>query len=127
MKTVISTSDAPGAVGPYSQAIHANGFLFISGQVGVDPQTRQMAEGGIQVQTRQALTNLRAIVESQGLTMADVVKTTVFLQNMSDFVTMNDIYATFFTSEPPARSTVEVAKLPLGALVEVEAIVVSGS
>ncbi|MFQ3658691.1 MAG: Rid family detoxifying hydrolase, partial [Anaerolineae bacterium] len=92
-----------------------------SGQLGLDPQTKQLAEG-VQAQTRQALMNVKAILESQGLTLDHVVKTTVFLQNMGDFAAMNEVYATFFPSHPPARSTVEVAKLPLGGLVEVEAI-----
>jgi 2-iminobutanoate/2-iminopropanoate deaminase len=123
MKQIISTSNAPSAVGPYSQATRAGGFIFISGQVGLDPQTKQLVEGGIEAQTKQTLNNLKAIVEASGKTMAHVVKCTVFLQNMSDFAVMNGIYATYFTENPPARSTVEVAKLPLGALFEIEAIV----
>ncbi len=121
MKQIISTPHAPGAVGPYSQAVRVGGFVFVSGQLGLDPQTKQLADG-VQAQTRQALTNLKAILESQGLTLDHVVKTTVFLQRMDDFAAMNEVYATFFASHPPARSTVEVAKLPLGGLVEVEAI-----
>ncbi len=121
MKEIISTTNAPSAVGPYSQAVRVGDWVFTSGQLGLDPQTMQLAEG-VQAQTRQALTNLKAILESQGLTLDHVVKTTVFLQNMGDFAAMNEVYATFFPSHPPARSTVEVAKLPLGGLVEVEAI-----
>jgi 2-iminobutanoate/2-iminopropanoate deaminase len=121
MKEIISTTNAPGAVGPYSQAVRVGDFVFTSGQLGLDPQTKQLVEG-VQAQTRQALINLKAILESQGLTLDHVVKTTVFLQNMGDFAAMNEVYATFFPSNPPARSTVEVAKLPLGGLVEVEAI-----
>ncbi len=121
MKEIISTTNAPGAVGPYSQAVRVGDFVFTSGQLGIDPQTKQLAEG-VQAQTRQALMNVKAILESQGLTLDHVVKTTVFLQNMGDFAAMNEVYATFFPSHPPARSTVEVAKLPLGGLVEVEAI-----
>jgi 2-iminobutanoate/2-iminopropanoate deaminase len=121
MKEIISTTNAPGAVGPYSQAVRVGDFVFTSGQLGLDPQTKQLAEG-VQAQTRQALMNVKAILESQGLTLDHVVKTTVFLQNMGDFAAMNEVYATFFPSHPPARSTVEVAKLPLGGLVEVEAI-----
>lgn len=121
MKEIISTTNAPGAVGPYSQAVRVGDFVFTSGQLGLDPQTKQLVEG-VQAQTRQALTNLKAILESQGLSLDHVVKTTVFLQNMGDFAAMNEVYATFFPSNPPARSTVEVAKLPLGGLVEVEAI-----
>jgi 2-iminobutanoate/2-iminopropanoate deaminase len=121
MKQIISTSHAPGAVGPYSQAVRVGSLVFISGQLGLDPQTKQLADG-VQAQTKQALNNLKAILESQGLTLDHVVKTTVFLQRMDDFAAMNEVYATFFASHPPARSTVEVAKLPLGGLVEVEAI-----
>ena len=121
MKQIISTPHAPGAVGPYSQAVRAGGFVFISGQLGLDPQTKQLADG-VQSQTKQALNNLKAILESQGLTLDHVVKTTVFLQRMDDFAAMNEVYATFFASHPPARSTVEVARLPLGGLVEIEAI-----
>ena len=121
MKQIISTSPAPGAVGPYSQAVRVGSLVFISGQLGLDPQTKQLADG-VQAQTRQALTNLKAILESQGLTLDHVVKTTVFLQRMDDFAAMNEVYATFFASHPPARSTVEVARLPLGGLVEIEAI-----
>lgn len=124
MKQVIATTNAPGAVGPYSQGIRANGLAFISGQLGLDPATKTMIEGGIQPQTVQALTNLKAILESQGMSLTNVVKTTVFLQDMGDFAAMNAVYATFFKENPPARSTVEVAKLPLGALFEVEAIAV---
>jgi 2-iminobutanoate/2-iminopropanoate deaminase len=121
MKQIISTSHAPGAVGPYSQAVRVGSLVFISGQLGLDPQTKQLADG-VQAQTKQALNNLKAILESQGLTLDHVVKTTVFLQRMDDFAAMNEVYATFFASHPPARSTVEVAKLPLGGLVEIEAI-----
>ncbi|XWX03858.1 RidA family protein [Aggregatilineales bacterium SYSU G02658] len=121
MKEIISTTNAPSAVGPYSQAVRVGDWVFTSGQLGLDPQTMQLVEG-VQAQTRQALTNLKAILESQGLTLDHVVKTTVFLQHMGDFAAMNEVYATFFPSHPPARSTVEVAKLPLGGLVEVEAI-----
>jgi 2-iminobutanoate/2-iminopropanoate deaminase len=123
-KTIISTPNAPTAVGPYSQATHANGFIFVSGQVGIDPATKTMVEGGVKAQAQQVLTNLTAILESQGKTLEHVVKCTVFLQNMGDFATMNEVYATFFTANHPARSTVEVAKLPLGALVEIEAIAI---
>jgi 2-iminobutanoate/2-iminopropanoate deaminase len=123
MKSAISTTNAPGAVGPYSQGIRASGYLFLSGQLGIDPATKQLQEG-VQAQTRQALTNLRAVLEAQGKTLDHVVKTTVFLQNMGDFAAMNEVYATFFRQPFPARSTIEVAKLPLGGLVEIEAIAV---
>lgn len=123
MKQIIATTAAPGAVGPYSQATRGGGMVFVSGQLGLHPQTKQLAEG-IEAQTRQALDNLKAILASQALTLAHVVKCTVFLQHMSDFAAMNAIYATYFTENHPARSTIEVAKLPLGGLVEIEAIAV---
>jgi len=123
MKTAISTTHAPGAVGPYSQGIRASGYLFVSGQLGLDPATRQLVDG-VQAQTHQALTNIRAVLEAQGKTLDHVVKTTVFLQHMSDFAAMNEVYATFFQQPFPARSTIEVARLPLGGLVEIEAIAV---
>jgi len=121
-KTIISTENAPGAVGPYSQGIVANGFVFTAGQVPLIPGTKDLAEGGIQEQTRQSLTNVKGVLEAAGTDLAHVVKVTVFLQNMGDFAAMNEIYAQFFTENPPARSAVEVAKLPLGALVEIEAV-----
>lgn len=121
-RTVVSTSSAPSAVGPYSQAIIANGMVFTAGQVGLIPGTKALAEGGVEAQTRQALENVKAILEAAGSSMGQVVKTTVFLQSMNDFAAMNGVYATYFSAEPPARSTVEVGRLPLGALVEIEAI-----
>ncbi len=121
-RDVIKTDSAPAAIGPYSQAIVANGFVFVAGQTGIIPGTATFAEGGIQQQTRQALENLKAILEAAGTSLDRVVKTTVFLQNLGDFSAMNEIYATYFSGNPPARSTVEVAKLPLSALVEIEAI-----
>ena len=121
----ISTSKAPAAIGPYSQAIEANGFVYVSGQLPINPATGAFPEGGIQEQTRQVLTNVKAILEAAGLTMDNVVKTTVFLQNMSDFAAMNAVYAEFFTEgQYPARSAVEVGALPRGALVEIETICV---
>ncbi|MBE2268310.1 MAG: RidA family protein [Anaerolinea sp.] len=121
-RDVIKTENAPGALGPYSQAIRANGFVFAAGQVGLIPATRALIEGGVEAQTRQALTNLAAVFEAAGTGLDRVVKTTVFLQNMGDFAAMNAVYAEFFPANPPARSTIEVAKLPAGALVEIEAI-----
>ena len=125
MKKQINTSAAPAAIGPYSQAIEANGMVFVSGQLPIDPATGTFAEGGIKELTRQSLTNMKAILAEAGLTMDNVVKTTVFLQNMSDFAAMNAVYAEFFTEgQYPARSAVEVAALPKGALVEIETICV---
>lgn len=122
-KKVISSEKAPKAIGPYSQGIQAGGFMFLSGQLGLLPESGEFAEGGVEAQTRQALTNLKSILESQGLSLGNVVKTTVFLQNMSEFPKMNAVYAEFFKEAPPARSTVEAAALPKAGLVEIEAIV----
>ena len=125
MKKIIATTNAPGAIGPYSQAVDCGAFLITSGQVPIDPATGEFVPGGIAEQTRQSLTNVKAILEAAGLTMDHVVKTTVFLQDMGDFAAMNAVYAEFFTEgNYPARSAVEVAKLPKGALVEIEAICV---
>ena len=122
-KQVVSTNTAPAAIGPYSQAIDCGSFLVTSGQVPFDPATGEFVPGGITEQTRQVLTNVKAILEAAGLTMDNVVKTTVFLQNMSDFAAMNAVYAEFFTEgQYPARSAVEVGALPRGALVEIETI-----
>ena len=121
MKQVISTDKAPSAIGPYSQAIKANGFLFASGQIPVNPETGEIPEG-IEAQTEQSLKNVKAILEAEGLTPADVVKTTVFIQDMADFAKVNEIYAKYFTENPPARSCVEVAKLPKAVLIEIEII-----
>ncbi len=122
MKTQISSSKAPAAIGPYSQAIAANGFLFISGQLPIDPATGNFAEGGIRELTRQSLENVKSILAEAGLTLADVVKTTVFLADMSDFAAMNEVYAEYFTAPAPARSAVAVKTLPKGGLVEIEVI-----
>lgn len=124
MKTVISTHEAPQAIGPYSQAIKANGFLFLSGQIPLDPVTGEVVYGGIEMQTRQVLTNVKGILQKEGLTFANAVKTTVFLQDMNDFAAMNKIYAEYFETEPPARSTVQVARLPRNVAVEIELIAV---
>lgn len=122
MKTQITSPKAPAAIGPYSQAIAANGFLFISGQLPIDPATGNFAEGGIRELTRQSLENLKSILAEAGLTLADVVKTTVFLADMSDFAAMNEVYAEYFTAPAPARSAVAVKTLPKGGLVEIEVI-----
>ena len=122
MKETIHTDLAPAAIGPYSQAIRANGFVYVSGQLPVDAATGTFAGEDIQSQTRQSLTNIQYILREAGLEMDNVVKTTVFLQDMGDFTAMNEVYATFFTGSCPARAAVEVAKLPKGALVEIEAV-----
>lgn len=124
MKTVVSSDRAPQAIGPYSQAIKANGFLFVSGQIPLDPITGQIVYGGIENQTHQVFANLRAILEREGLTFANVVKTTVFLKDMDDFAIMNKVYSQYFTEEPPARACVQVAKLPRDVSVEIELIAV---
>jgi 2-iminobutanoate/2-iminopropanoate deaminase len=121
---VIATESAPAAVGPYSQGIRYGNLVYTAGQLGMDPQTGALVEGGIQAQTRQALTNIQAVLEAAGVSLADVVKTTVFLQDIGDFQAMNAIYAQFFASNPPARSAVQVAALPLGGLVEIEAVAI---
>lgn len=127
MRDVIATKEAPAAVGPYSQAIKANGFVYTAGQIPLDPATGKMVEGDIQAQTHRALQNLQAVLEAAGTSMANVVKTTVFLQNMDDFGAMNEVYARFFPQMPPARSAVEVARLPLGAGVEIEAVALASA
>ena len=121
MKGIISTDRAPAAVGPYSQAVRAGGLLFISGQIGIDPATGNMVEG-LEAQVTQVLDNLKAIVEEAGGSMDSIVKATVLLHSMDDFKTMNGIYAGYFESDPPARAAFEAGALPLGALVEIEAI-----
>lgn len=118
----ISTDDAPQAMGPYSQAIAIDGFVFCSGQIGLDSGTGELVEGGINEQTERALKNLEGVLKAAGLSFANVVKTTVFLSSMGHFQPMNEVYAGFFGETPPARSTVAVKELPRGALVEVEAI-----
>jgi 2-iminobutanoate/2-iminopropanoate deaminase len=126
MKKQISTTNALAAIGPYSQAIEANGMVFVSGQLPVDPATGEFAEGGIKELTRQSLTNMKNILAEAGLTMANVVKTTVFLADMADFAAMNEVYASFFEGVAPARSAVAVKTLPKNALVEIECIAVKG-
>jgi 2-iminobutanoate/2-iminopropanoate deaminase len=118
----VATSGAPRAIGPYSQALRAGGFLFTAGQVGFDPATGELVDGGIAEQTRQVLANIRAILEAGGSRLGQVVKTTVFLVDMADFAAMNEVYAEVFGAHRPARSTVAVAALPRGARVEIEAV-----
>jgi 2-iminobutanoate/2-iminopropanoate deaminase len=122
MKQVISTSQAPAAIGPYSQAIRVGNLIYTSGQIPINPATGSFVEGGIKEQTRQSLSNIKAILEEAGLTMAHVVKTTVFMADMNDFADMNAVYAEFFAEPYPARSAVAVKKLPKGALVEIEVV-----
>lgn len=118
----LHTDKAPAAIGPYSQAIAVNGFVFASGQIPLDPATGNVVEGGIKEQTKQALTNASAIMAEAGLSMANVIKTTVFMADMADFTAMNEVYSTFFSEPYPARSAVAVKALPKGVLVEVECI-----
>ena len=122
----ISTEKAPAAIGPYSQAIEANGFVFASGQLPIDPATGNFPEGGIKKQTRQSRTNAKSILEAAGTDLAHVVKTTVFLSDMGNFAAMNEVYAEFFNAPYPGRSAVAVKDLPKGALVEVECIAAKG-
>ena len=121
-RTVISTELAPKAIGPYSQAIRLNGLVFSAGQVAIDPAAGKMIEGDVAAQTRRVLRNVSAILEAAGTSLSKVVKTTVFLSDMANFKAMNEVYAEFFPEHPPARSTVAVAGLPLGALVEIECV-----
>jgi len=122
VKEVISTDKGPKAIGPYSQAIRANGFIFISGQVAFDPATSQLVEGDVAKQTARVLENLKAIAEAAGSSLEKAVKATVFLKDMNDFAAMNEVYARYFTHQPPARSTVEVARLPRDVRVEIDLI-----
>jgi len=124
MREVIATNDGPKAIGPYSQAIKANGFVFVSGQIPIDPATQQLIEGDVAVQTDRVLQNLSAILKAAGSSLEQVVKAGVFLKNMSDFAAMNEVYGRYFTQAPPARSTVEVARLPKDVLVEIDVIAV---
>ena len=123
----IETSAAPAAIGPYSQAIQAGDLLFLSGQIPLDPLTGAMVDGGIEVQTRQVLCNLRAVLQAAGLDFSDLVKTTIFLTDLNDFAVVNAIYGECFSAVPPARATVQVSALPKGALVEIEGIAVRSS
>jgi len=121
-REVISTPKAPAAIGPYSQAIRVDNLVFTAGQVAIDPEQGKLIEGDIAAQTRQVLTNLSAVLEAAGSSLSQVLKTTVFLKDIHDFAAMNAVYAEFFPEKPPARSAVQVAALPLGALVEIEAV-----
>lgn len=122
MRDVVSTKDAPQAIGPYSQAIKAGGFVFVSGQIAIDPATSQVIQGDISAQTERVMKNLEAILRAAGSSLAQVVKSTVYIRNMSDFAPMNEVYGRFFKAAPPARATVEVSGLPKGLLVEIDVI-----
>jgi 2-iminobutanoate/2-iminopropanoate deaminase len=126
VKDIIATDRAPRAIGPYSQAVRAGELIFASGQIPIDPVTGEFVPGGIVEQTEQVLRNLTAVFEAAGVTMNQVIKTTVFLANMDDFAAMNEVYGRFFGSEPPARATVQAARLPRDARVEIEAIALVG-
>ena len=122
MKEIISTDKAPAAIGPYSQGVKAGGFLFLSGQIALDPQTMSVVEGDAVAQTEQVMKNMKEALGSQGLDFSDVVKTTVFIKDMNEFGRINEVYGRFFAKDAPARSCVEVARLPKDVLVEIEAI-----
>jgi 2-iminobutanoate/2-iminopropanoate deaminase len=125
-KTIISTPTAPGAIGPYSQAVRCGDIIFTAGQIALDPATGKLVEGNVTVQTRRVLDNVKAILEAAGSGLDRVVKTTVFLKDMGEFAAMNAVYAEFFPADPPARSTVEVARLPRDVRVEIEAVALAG-
>ena len=122
MKDIVLTDKGPKPIGPYSQAVKSNGLLFVSGQVAIDPRSNEFVLGDIRQQTERTLENLKGILEASGANLHHVVKTTVFLKDMNDFAAMNEVYGRFFTAAPPARSTVQVARLPKDALVEIEVI-----
>ncbi len=125
MKEAVHTDRAPNPIGPYSQGIRANGFIFLAGQVALDPKSGELISGDVRQQTERTLENLKGVLEAAGANLNHVVKVTIFLKNMSDFAGMNEIYARYFPKVPPARSTVEAARLPKDALVEIELIAVS--
>ena len=126
MREIIKIEGAPAAIGPYSQAVRANGFIFASGQIPLDPQTGEFVGGGVAEQTEQVMRNLRAVLEAAGSGLDRIVKTTVFLADMNDFAAMNEVYGRYFTEDPPARATVQAARLPRDARVEIEAIALAG-
>jgi 2-iminobutanoate/2-iminopropanoate deaminase len=125
MKQIISTSEAPAAIGPYSQAVRSGNFLFCSGQIPLDPKSGQIVPGDIAAQTRRVLENIGAVLKAEGLTFENIVKTTIFLTDLGDFQTVNEIYGSYFKQKPPARSTVQVSALPKGAKVEIEVVAVA--
>jgi 2-iminobutanoate/2-iminopropanoate deaminase len=122
MKKIISTNEAPGAIGPYSQAVRYGSFLFCSGQIPLDPKSGQIISGDIAAQTRRVLDNIAAVLRAEGLIFDNVVKTTIFLTDLGDFQTVNEVYSSYFKQSPPARSTVQVSALPRGAKIEIDAI-----
>lgn len=122
MKTIIRTDNAPAPVGPYSQAVEAGGFLFCSGQIAIDPKTNQVHNGPIEEQAKLVLENIKAVLEEANMNFNNIVKTTIFLTNMSDFAAVNEVYARYFSEQPPARSTIAVSALPKGVHVEIEVI-----
>lgn len=124
MREVISTSDAPRSIGPFSQAIRAGGFVFVSGQVAFDPATMKVIDGDVSAQTEQTLKNIAAILAGAGLTLANVVRCSVYLRNMNDFAAMNAVYARHFPSDPPARTTIEVSRLPADVAIEIDCVAV---
>ena len=126
MRETVKTGNAPAAIGPYSQAVRSGGFLFCSGQIPLEPATGKIVEGGIEAQTERVLRNLEAVLAAGGASLARVVKTTVYLADLADFPRMNEVYGRFFSNQPPARATVQVAKLTAGALVEIDAIAETG-
>lgn len=127
MKTIVQTEKAPAAIGPYSQAVKAGGFVFLSGQVALDPASGQVVAGDVRAQTERVLKNLQAVLAAAGSSLAAVVKATVFLADMNDFAAMNEVYGRFFSSDPPARATVQAARLPKDVQVEIDLIALAGS
>lgn len=127
MKTIVQTDKAPAAIGPYSQAVKAGGFVFLSGQVALDPASGQVVEGDVRAQTERVMKNLQAVLAAAGSSLAAVVKTTVFLADMNDFAAMNEVYGRFFSSDPPARATVQAARLPKDVQVEIDLIALAGN
>jgi 2-iminobutanoate/2-iminopropanoate deaminase len=126
VREIVKTEGAPAAIGPYSQAVRAGGFVFASGQIPLDPSTGQFVEGGVREQTEQVLRNLAAVLEAAGTGLDRVVKTTVFLADMDDFAAMNEVYGQYFAADPPARATVQAARLPRDARVEIEVVALAG-
>src|SRR3954447_8987213 len=127
MKKIISTSDAPAALGPYSQAVRVGNTVFCAGQIPLDPKTGDIVDGTVEIQTKRVMDNITAVLKAEGLTMGNIVKTTIFLMDLGDFQKVNEVYGSYFNQTPPARSTVQVAGLPKGARVEIEVIAVADS